>query len=99
MQMQHPMFCGSLLYKFFGGGSRVSDLADESKGPITDGGEQTLPGGGKGKLVKFYATGMYGNASALIDEKTGLVQSITYDSAPLLEKMKGMGMPTGGISK
>src|SRR3569832_1541709 len=36
MQMAHPMFCGSLLYKFFAGGGKISGLVDESKGPIQD---------------------------------------------------------------
>jgi cytochrome c biogenesis protein CcmG/thiol:disulfide interchange protein DsbE len=97
--MQHPMFCGSLLYKFFGGGDRIDQLVDESKGPIIDAGEQALPGGVRAKVLKFYATGMFGNATVAIDEKTGMVQSIAYDSAPLLDKMKSMGMPTAGISE
>lgn len=92
MQMQHPMFCGSLIYKFFAGGEHIDALADTSKGQITFGGEEKLPGGGKGRVVKFYGTGMYGNASVLIDEKTGMVDRITYDSAALLANMKQMGM-------
>ena len=87
MQMQHPYFCGSLLYKFFAGGSQLDELADQTNGPITDGGEQTLPNGGKGKVIKFYATGYYGHTSALIDETTGMVQSITYDSEPLMTQV------------
>ena len=91
MQLQHPMYCGSLLYKFFAGGSQLSELVDESKGPITLGGEQQLANGDKGRIVKFYSTGMYGHASILIDEKSGVVQSITYDSDALLQNMKAMG--------
>ena len=94
MQMQHPMFCGSLLYKFFGGGAKIGDLVDESKGPITDGGEQSLPGGGKGRVIKFYGTGMFGHATVLIDEKTGMVGRIIYDSDALIASMKSMGMPS-----
>ena len=95
MQIQLPMANGSLLYKFFGGQDALDKLANESKGPITEAGEEDLPGGGKGKLIKFFATGAYGNATALIDEKTGMVHRITYDSATLLENIKKMGGPEG----
>lgn len=97
MQMQHPMFCGTLLYKFFAGGSKLDGLVDESKGQVTDGGEQALPSGGKARLIKFYGTGLYGNVEALIDEKTGMVERIKYDSAALLARMKEMGR--GGTAK
>jgi peroxiredoxin/outer membrane lipoprotein-sorting protein len=95
LQMLHPMYCGSLLYKFFAGASSLGDLVDESKGGVSDGGEEPLQGGGKGRVVKFFATGMYGNTSALIDEKTGMVQRITYDCSTLMDGMKKLGMATG----
>jgi thiol-disulfide isomerase/thioredoxin/outer membrane lipoprotein-sorting protein len=92
MQMMLPMSCGSLLYEFFGGSKGIDDLVDESRGKIADAGEEDLPGGGKGKLVKFYAKGAYGNATVLINEKTGMVYRISYDSAALLEKVKESGL-------
>ena len=94
-QMQHPMFCGSLLYQFFGGGSNISSLADESQEKITGGAEENLPGGGKGRLINFYGTATYGHVQALIDEKTGMVDQIRYDSDGLLKKMKAMGQDIG----
>ena len=98
LQMLHPMYCGSLLYKFFAGAASLGDLVDESKGGVSDGGEEALPGGGKGRIVKFYATGMYGNASVLIDESSGMVRRITYDSETLQQGMKQMGLSTGTSS-
>ncbi len=94
-QMEHPMFCGSLLYQFFAGGSNIGSLADESQEKITSGGEENLPSGGKARLVNFYGTATYGHVQILIDEKTGMVDRIQYDSDALLKKMQAMGQSLG----
>jgi len=88
MQMQHPMFCGSLLYRFFGGPARLSALADTHKAPILFGPDVTLDGQ-RCKTVRFYATGLYGKTEVAIGVKDGLVHRIRYGNEPLLEMMKG----------
>src|SRR5579871_4233168 len=56
MTMQHPMFCGSLLYQFFGGPNRLASLVNTTKGAIRFGDDVTLDGV-KCRTVKFVATG------------------------------------------
>lgn len=90
MFTQHPMFCGTLLYKFFGGSEALDKLVDTSKKPVSFGKAETLPDGTKARSVDFYATGTYGNVTALIDEKDGTVRRISYDSESLLARMKDM---------
>jgi thiol-disulfide isomerase/thioredoxin len=88
MQMQHPMFCGSLLYKFFGGAKGLDGLVQLSKGPIAFGNSVTV-GAIPCRSVKFYATGQFGHADVAIGKVDGLVRRIAYDSEPLMEMVKG----------
>ncbi len=85
MLMQHPMFCGTLLYQFFGGSANIDSLVDTSKGPVRLGSEETASSGERARVVKFYAQGMYGNTQVLIGEKSGFVYRIRYDSEPLMK--------------
>lgn len=85
MQMQHPMFCGSLLYKFFGGSASFDGLVNADKGKITFGPNEKAPNGELARVVKFYAVGSYGNTQVLIGKETGRVYRISYDSAGLHE--------------
>ena len=87
MLMQHNMFCGSLLYQFFGGSKRVTALVDTSKSPVKFSTPITLDGQ-PCKVVKFWARGMkYGNVEIAIGAKDGLVRRIRYDSKGLLKIM------------
>ncbi|MHB8637726.1 MAG: TlpA family protein disulfide reductase [Fimbriimonadaceae bacterium] len=92
MQMKHPMFCGTLLYQFFGGSANYAGLVDESKGAVTFGAEEDSGNGEKARVVKFYAQQQYGHAEALIGEKTGYVYRIKYDSEPLIKMMQDSGL-------
>ncbi|MDQ2688021.1 MAG: TlpA family protein disulfide reductase, partial [Armatimonadota bacterium] len=84
MQMQHPMFCGSLLYRFFGGPGDLPKLVEASKGPVQYGPDVTLDGE-PCRTVLFYAVGStYGHAQIAIGLHDTLVHRITYDSAPLM---------------
>jgi len=90
MQMRHPMFCGTLLYQFFGGSTNYSNLVDESKGPVTYGDLETVAGGETARVVKFYATQTYGHTEVMIGERSLLVYRIRYDNEPLMTMVKGM---------
>jgi thiol-disulfide isomerase/thioredoxin len=85
--MKHPMFCGSLLYQFFGGSANYDHLVNSAKGPVTFGGKESV-GDEPCQVVKFYGRDQYGNVEALIGEKSGYVYRIKYDSAPLIEQMQ-----------
>jgi len=87
MQMQHPMFCGTLLYQFFGGASNLENLADASKGAITFGPEEKASTGEMARNVKFYGTQQYGHVEILIGEKSLFVHRIRYDNEPLVKMM------------
>ncbi len=88
MQMGHPMFCGSLLYKFFGGQDRYSALVDTSKMPISLGSPVKLDGQ-QCRTVTFYAQGpMYGKTEVAIGTIDGLVHRIRYGSEPLMQMMQ-----------
>ena len=65
MQMNHPMFCGTLLYQFFGGAANFDKLVDLDKGKVEFGKRETVDGE-PAKLVKFFAEGTYGNTQVLI---------------------------------
>ena len=89
MQMMHPMFCGSLLYKFFGGRAKIDALADKSKQALSFGADETIleePC----RTVRFYATGLYGKTEVAISTRDGLVRRIVYGSEPLVAQMQGM---------
>jgi thiol-disulfide isomerase/thioredoxin len=88
MQMGHPMFCGSLLYKFFGGPGKYTSLVDESKQPVTFGSPETIDGQ-PCKTIKFYAPGpTYGKTEVAIGAVDGLVRRIRYGSEPLMKMMQ-----------
>jgi len=87
MQMVHPMFCGTLLYKFFGGAGNFENLVDTAKKPVTLGGEEKAPSGEQARVVKFYGTAQYGNVEVLIGEKSLTVYRIRYDSEPLFKML------------
>jgi thiol-disulfide isomerase/thioredoxin len=89
MQMQHPMFCGTLLYKFFGGPAHLDQLVQTAKGAITYGPDVTIDSE-PCKTVKFFGTGLYGHAQVAISTGDGLVRRIVYDSAPLMTMMRQM---------
>ncbi|MCX6380153.1 MAG: hypothetical protein NT023_11880 [Armatimonadetes bacterium] len=86
MFMEHPMFCGSLLYKFFGGGSKYSELVNAKKMRIEFGEDVTLDGS-LCKTVKFWAQGLYGKTEVAIGVKDGMVYRIRYGSEPFMEFM------------
>ena len=86
MQMQHPMFCGSLLYQFFGGPDNLPHLADLSKMPLAYG-PDVVVGGEPCKTVLLYTQGMDGHTAIAISPRDHLVRRITYDSAPLMALM------------
>jgi len=90
MQMMHPMFCGTLLYQFFGGSANFPALISTTKNhALLRFGPDVTMGGERCKTVKFYAaTGTYGNVQMAIAPRDGLVRQILYDSAPLLEQMR-----------
>jgi peroxiredoxin/outer membrane lipoprotein-sorting protein len=82
MLLQHPMFCGSLLYKLFAGSKGLDKLADLTKGAPAYGSEVTVDGQ-PCITVRFYAVGMYGHTEFAVGSRDGLVRRITYDSEPL----------------
>jgi peroxiredoxin len=87
MLMNHPMFCGSLLYQFFGGSKNLAGLVDLDKGAISFGSKQKAEDGEPSREVDFYGQGTYGHVSVLIGERTGLVHRIEYDNEPLMRMM------------
>lgn len=92
MQMGHPMFCGTLLYKFFGGPDRYAALVDEAKMPVTFGAPVSIDGQAC-KTVKFWAKGpTYGKTEIAIGTADGLVHRIQYGSEPLMQMMQSSGM-------
>jgi thiol-disulfide isomerase/thioredoxin/outer membrane lipoprotein-sorting protein len=88
--MRHPMMFGTLLYQFFGGSAKYADLVDEEKGKVEFGSEEKGPGGEPAQIVKFFGRQTYGNVQALIGKESGKVYRLTYDSAPLIERIKQM---------
>jgi len=87
MEMQHPMFCGTLLYKFFGGSSCYGQLVDTSKGAPTLGADEKV-GDEVAQHVKFYAVGTDGNTDVLIGRTSGTVYKISYDDDGLMKQMQ-----------
>lgn len=88
MQMNHHMFCGSLLYKFFLGSKHLDKLAQLDKQEIEFGDRETLADGRTLQIVKFYGTYTYGHVIAHINVSTGFVERLTYDDEGLVELMK-----------
>ena len=89
MYLQHPMFCGTLLYNFFGGAAKYPALVNEAKMPLAFGRDVTLDGE-PCKTVIFWAQGQYGKTEVAIGAKDGLVHRIRYDSQPLMEQTRKM---------
>lgn len=88
MQMGHPMFCGSLLYKFVGGADHYAALVDEAKMPVSFGAPVTVDGQ-TCKTIKFWAQGpTYGKTEVAIGVSDGLVRRIQYGSEPLMKMMQ-----------
>jgi thiol-disulfide isomerase/thioredoxin len=87
LQMRHPLFAGSILYKFVGGGSHLDDVVDLAQGPIkvesagNKGGEQA-------SKLSFYATGSYGNTQITIGNDSGKVYEIRTDNEPVVQQVK-----------
>ncbi|MDQ2730669.1 MAG: hypothetical protein M3Y56_03335, partial [Armatimonadota bacterium] len=75
MQMQHPMFCGSLLYQFFGGPSKLSSLANLDRQPIRFGSDKVVEGV-KCRTVLFYGQQTYGHTTVAISLPDHLVREI-----------------------
>jgi thiol-disulfide isomerase/thioredoxin len=100
MQMMHPMFCGTVLYQFFGGADALPTLVDVGKktAPLRFGPDVKVDGESC-KTVKFYAAaGLYGNVQIAIAPRDGLVRQIIYDSAPLLEQMRNQATREQGAA-
>jgi thiol-disulfide isomerase/thioredoxin len=87
MEMQHPMFCGTLLYLFFGGPTQLTKLVNTSKSPLRFGPAVTL-NGQSCKTVRLYATGTYGTMEVAISTQDGLVRRIRYGNEPLLAMVR-----------
>jgi len=87
MVMQYPIAGGTLLYKFFGGSGAYEDLVDTSKGPPGFGEEVKEPTE-TARDVKFYGTETYGHVNAFIGEKSFKVYAISYDSEPLMQRVR-----------
>lgn len=88
MMLGHPMFCGSLLYKFFGGAEKYASLVNGTKQPVSFGPAVTLEGQ-TCKTITFWAQGAtYGKTEIAIGEKDGLVYRIRYGSEPLMEQTR-----------
>ncbi len=92
MQMGHPMFCGTLLYQFFGGPDNLAKLADTGKMPIAYGPDVVI-GDEPCKTVLLYAQGLYGHTAIAISTRDNLIRQITYDSAPLMAMMGAQKLP------
>ncbi|MCH7904514.1 MAG: hypothetical protein IH944_08100 [Armatimonadetes bacterium] len=97
MQMNHPHFCGSLLYKFFLGSDHLDQLAILDRQEIEYGPRVTLADGRTLQSVKFYGAYLYGHVVADINVSTGLVERLKYDSEPVMQVLKDMGPE--GVSK
>lgn len=91
MMMQHPMFCGSLLYHFFSGPEKLAELADTTKQKVAFGSDVTIDGH-PCKTVTFYASGSFGSTEAVISTEDGLVRRIRYGSEPLMAEVAKSGL-------
>jgi hypothetical protein len=80
--LQHPMFCGTLLTRFFGGPDALNRLVDTARGAVTFGPDATVEDE-PCKTVFFPVPGRVWLAEVAISTKDGLVRRIRYDSAPL----------------
>lgn len=85
--LQHPMFCATLLHRFFGGPETITSLVDLSKAAVRFGPDAVV-GDAPCKTVLFTAQGVYGNAEVAVSTRDGLIRRIRYDSAPLREELE-----------
>ena len=85
--LQHPMFCATLLHRFFAGPEALARVVDLSRSPVRFG-PDTRVGDAPCKTVLFTAQGVYGNTEIAISTRDGLIRRIRYDSAPLREEMQ-----------
>ncbi len=83
MMMMHPMFCGTMLWHFFSGPTKLAELVDTTKQKIAFGPDVTIAGHVY-KTVTFFAAGQFGKSEVAIDTDTGLVHRIRYGSEPLM---------------
>jgi hypothetical protein len=84
--LSHSMFCGSVLYQFFGGSGCLTELANLDKAPIRFEDDEFFAGE-VCKVVQFCGSDRYGNVRVLIGVETGFVHRISYDSAAFLARM------------
>jgi len=89
MYLGNPYFCGSLLYRFFGGPGSYAQLVNADKMPPAFG-KPVVISGVSCKTVKFWAQGTYGSTEVAIGEKDGIVHQIVYHSEPLMEQARKM---------
>ncbi len=95
--LQHPMFCATLLHRFFGGPKTITSLVDLSKSAVRFGPDARI-GGVPCKTIRFTAQGVYGGTEIAIGTRDGLIHRIRYDSALLREELekraKGQKLPS-----
>lgn len=84
--LSHSMFCGSVLYQFFGGAARLTELANLEKEPILFEDDEFF-GGEACRVIQFCGPDRYGNVRVCIGNETGFVHRVSYDSASFLAKM------------
>jgi thiol-disulfide isomerase/thioredoxin/outer membrane lipoprotein-sorting protein len=95
--MRHPMFCGTMLYRFFAGSEKLDTLVDKAKGEIQTAPDQTVDGKTL-KVVKFTATDQFGTTEIGIEPDSKLVRFIRYHSEPLVEAAsRELGKPTAKL--
>lgn len=97
VQMGYPMFCGTILFTFFDGEGAYPDIVDVRKPvEVRDGVDA---GGKKAQVIKFASTMQFGNVELVVDPETKLVQRLSYDSLPVIEKLKRQGQQAPKSSK
>jgi len=76
--MKHPMFCGSVVYAFFGGSANYANLVDSAKDKPSLGPKEKSNTGEDSQIVRFPSKDNYGHVEVLIGLTTGLVHKISY---------------------
>ena len=76
------------MFTMFAGAGAYDVLVDASKGKATFGATKDVDGE-PCREVKFFATGMAGNTTVLISEKTGMARRWECDMAPLASMFRG----------
>jgi peroxiredoxin len=80
--LNDPTIASSILYRFFGGSGNIATVEKQLDEPATWGKDGVSPSGEKTKTVRFISPGPFGHVEAAIGVTTGLVYTITFDSAP-----------------